>query len=84
MGAELIIGGTTYHLAEHPSAPGMPYGQEGRAAVVYQVLAGTEKRALKVFKPRFRAPAMVYLAEQMGRYSDIYQAFPSIRRYRCP
>lgn len=42
VGAELIIGGTTYHLAEHPSAPGMPYGQEGRAAVVYQVLAGTE------------------------------------------
>jgi len=71
VGAELIIDGTTYHLAEHPSAPGMPYGQEGRAAVVYQVLAGTEKRALKVFKPRFRAPAMVYLAEQMGRYSDL-------------
>jgi len=32
---ELIIDDTTYRVAEHPAAPGMPYGQEGRQAIVY-------------------------------------------------
>jgi hypothetical protein len=32
---ELTIDGITYRIAEHPAAPGMPYGQEGRAGIVY-------------------------------------------------
>jgi hypothetical protein len=34
---ELTIDGITYRIAEHPAAPGMPYGQEGRARIVYQL-----------------------------------------------
>ena len=64
---ELLIGGAAYRVAEHPVAPGMPYGQEGRAAVVYKLVAeGGDARALKVFKPRFRVPALVVLAEAAG------------------
>ena len=31
----LTIDGVTYRIVEHPAAPGMPYGQEGRAGIVY-------------------------------------------------
>jgi hypothetical protein len=34
---EPTIDGITYRIAEHPAAPGMPYGQEGRARIVYQL-----------------------------------------------
>lgn len=34
MGQEWPTGGVIYRIAEHPAAPGMPYGQEGRQAVV--------------------------------------------------
>lgn len=34
---EMEIGTAGYRFAEHPAAPGMPYGQEGRAAVVYKL-----------------------------------------------
>jgi hypothetical protein len=30
VGDQLRIDETTYRIAEHPSAPGPPYGQEGR------------------------------------------------------
>src|SRR5215210_1849723 len=47
---KLSINGVVYSIAEHPAARGIPYGQEGRQAVVYQLVAGDERRALKVFK----------------------------------
>ncbi len=31
----LTIDGITYRIAEHPAAPGIAYGQEGRAGIVY-------------------------------------------------
>lgn len=34
---ELAIEGTSWQVVQHPGAPGMAYGQEGRAAVVYQL-----------------------------------------------
>jgi hypothetical protein len=34
---ELTIDDVTYRIAEHPAAPGIPYGQEGRQAIVYQL-----------------------------------------------
>jgi WD40 repeat protein len=49
----------------------MPYGQEGRAAVVYQLAAGGDKRALKVFKPRFRVPAMVTLTDRLAHFASL-------------
>jgi|GEM_PF-1175009 len=69
---ELVIDGVAYRIAEHPAAPGMPYGQEGRQAVVYQVIAKNgDRRALKVFKPRFRAPALVGLTDQLAAFADL-------------
>lgn len=43
----------------------MPYGQEGQQATVYQLVSGTDLRALKVFKPRFRLPALVTLSSNL-------------------
>jgi hypothetical protein len=68
---ELPIDDSTYQIAEHPAAPGMPYGQEGRAATVYLVTSDGEKRALKVFKARFRVPGMVSLARRLAPYADL-------------
>lgn len=45
---ELVIDGVSYCIAEHPAAPGMPYGQEDRQAIVYQVVAGKDRRALQL------------------------------------
>jgi peptide/nickel transport system substrate-binding protein len=68
---ELEIDGTTYRVAEHPNAPGMPFGQEGRQAIVYQLGADDERRALKVFKPRFSTPSLVLLADQIARLASL-------------
>jgi cytoskeletal protein RodZ len=81
---ELIIAGTIYRVAEHPAAPGFPYGQEGRAGIVYQLLSltsypspdgrevgGEGRVALKVFKPRFRTPALVAQAEKLAALTDL-------------
>ena len=35
VGDQLNIDGVIYRIAEHPAAPGMPYGQAGRRAIVY-------------------------------------------------
>ncbi|MDT7947456.1 MAG: hypothetical protein RQ897_03795 [Thermoflexus sp.] len=70
---ELIIDGIAYRIAEHPAAPGFPYGQEGRAGIVYclQNPATGNKAALKVFKPRFRTPALVSQAEKLAAFADL-------------
>src|SRR5690349_15265560 len=70
---ELNIDDVVYRIAEHPHAAGMPYGQEGRAATVYQLLTadGGDKLALKVFKPRYQVPAMVSLAKHLQAFTDL-------------
>jgi len=68
---ELTIDGVTFHFTEHPAAPGMPYGQEGRQATVYQIAADSDLRALKVFKPRCRVPALVTLANRLAAFADL-------------
>ena len=69
---QLTINGTTYRTTEHPAAPGVPYGQEGRQAIVYQLTADDDaRRALKVFKPRYRLPALVSLAGKLKRFADL-------------
>lgn len=68
---ELTIKGINFYMAEHPNAPGIPYGQEGRQAVVYQLYAEDDLRALKVFKPRFSVPALVSLADKMAPLAAI-------------
>ncbi len=68
---ELVIDAVTYHVAEHPAAPGMPYGQEGRQAIVYKLVSESEARAIKVFKPRYRVPALVGLTTHLAEYSNL-------------
>lgn len=68
---ELSIDGINWRIAEHPAAPGMPYGQEGRAAVVYRLNENSAARAIKVFKPRFRLPSLVSLAQRLGPFADV-------------
>ena len=32
---QLTLNDTTYRVAEHPAASGIPYGQEGRAGIAF-------------------------------------------------
>ncbi len=62
----------TYRIAEHPAAPGMPYGPESRQAVVYQLPAPDGgKRALKVLKTRYRLPALAGLADKLASFAAL-------------
>jgi hypothetical protein len=67
----LVISGAAYSIAEHPAARGMPYGQKGRAAVVYQLASQAGASALKVFKPRNRVPGLVSLARRQAPFADL-------------
>jgi Tol biopolymer transport system component len=83
VGDELPLIGVTYRIAEHPAAPGIPYGQEGRAGIVYcldltssphsaaQPPGVGVRAALKVFKPRFRTPALVALSARLNEYAQL-------------
>ena len=79
---ELVVGDVAYRVAEHPAAPGIPYGQEGRQAIVYQLVSFSpaqeedrggdlKAQALKVFKPRYRLPEMVSIARHIAPYSEM-------------
>jgi len=74
------IDGQTYTVAEHPLAPDIPYGQEGRQAIVYQILSqarpmrqknAASVMALKVFKPVFRSRALVELCDKLQPLNSI-------------
>jgi hypothetical protein len=73
--------GEPYRIAEHPSAPGIPYGQEGRTAIVYQLVKAApdssrpgeamEKQAFKVFKARYRVPGLVSLSRRLAPFATL-------------
>jgi len=68
----LVISDVAYSIVEHPAAPGIPYGQEGRQAVVYQLVAQEgDAQALKVFKPRHRLPALVGQAAKIAPLAEL-------------
>jgi serine/threonine protein kinase len=63
-----------YLFGEHPGFSGMPFGQEGRQGCVYQLvpnISGMDTLAMKVFKPNFRIPSLVYRSDQMRAFSTI-------------
>src|SRR5918911_3004470 len=67
----LTLGGVAYRLAAHPDVPGLPHVHQGNQAIVYQLLAQdgaepTDRRALKLFKPRYRLPALEPLANDLA------------------
>lgn len=68
---QIVLGGVTYHVAEHPVARDMPYGQEGRQAIVYKLIADDHNMALKVLKPRFRVPGMVGLSRRLASFANL-------------
>jgi hypothetical protein len=67
----LRIDEVSHYIVEHPSVPGMPYGQEGRQAIVYQLASDLGKRALKVFKSRFITPSSVTLADHLATLAHL-------------
>lgn len=73
-GDSIRINGKTYTVGQHPAAPGLAYAQAGRQGIVYQLLPVEggmhEAKALKVFFPKYRVPAMVYQSETMEIYSE--------------
>jgi len=106
---ELIIDDVTYRIAEHPAAPDIPYGQEGRQAIVYALTLTPRpgghpplptlgeggrgewvraKAALKVFRPRYRLPALVGQADKIAPLAGLpglqvcQRTVLSARRYR--
>lgn len=66
------INHSQYTFTEHPAAKGMPYGQTGRRATVYQVRdkAG-RNHALKVFTRAFRSVRYEETASRLAKYSQI-------------
>lgn len=65
------IEGTQYTFKEHPAARGMPYGQTGRKATVFQVEAEQQLFALKVFTPAHREPRTSTTAGYLKQFSGI-------------
>ncbi|MDM5278315.1 hypothetical protein QUF95_13015 [Paenibacillus silvae] len=74
-GDEVVINDIAYTIGQHPAAPGLAYAQAGRQGIVYQLIprGGSVHgaKALKVFFPKFRIPAMVYQSEHMEPYSEL-------------
>lgn len=64
---KLHIRERVFSMAEHPTFPGVPYGQEGRQGTVYKLLSedGGQDVAMKVFRPSFRHPSLIRTSEKM-------------------
>lgn len=72
VGDTLEINRHTYSLTEHPGAPGTPYGQAGRRAVVYQVQSDAgDLIALKVFSKVYRTPRTAETADKLRQFSAL-------------
>ena len=70
----LKLGTETYYFTEHPAlkGTGMPYGQTGRKATVFQLRAEDgKKRALKVFSSAYRSEENMYKTGELLRYSSL-------------
>jgi serine/threonine protein kinase len=70
--SKIKISQRAYTFTEHPAAKGMPYGQTGRRATVYQLQdnAGTN-HALKVFTRAFRSPRYEETANKLAKFSQL-------------
>ncbi|GFN30954.1 hypothetical protein [Paenibacillus xylaniclasticus] len=71
--AEISINGHKYTIGEHPGAPGVPYGQEGRQGTVYllHTMDKRLKKALKVFRGKFNSPSLVKQTNQLVQYKGM-------------
>ena len=70
--SEIIIDNIRYKFTEHPMAKGMPYGQTGRRATIYQLVSNNlSLHALKVFTKAFRSPEYGNSLEAFRQISKI-------------
>lgn len=68
----LTIEQVLYRFTEHPAAKGVPYGQTGRRATVYQTRDGDGSlRALKVFTQAFRTPRNANGADRLRPFAQL-------------
>jgi serine/threonine protein kinase len=67
----LEIDGKQFRFAPHPVVPSIPWGQEGRHAVVFRLNQNGRAYALKVFRPVFRHPGLIEAAEALSFYQDL-------------
>lgn len=66
------LGNTSYVFMEHPSARGIPYGQAGSRATVYQVRDMSGRfYALKVFLHKYRDDENIYSATRLQKFANI-------------
>ena len=68
-----MIDAVEYRVAQHPGVPErlIPYGLQGRAATVYQLLGPSDGRfALKVFKEKYRDPGLVSLSRRLAAFEN--------------
>jgi serine/threonine protein kinase len=73
---EISILGEEYTVLTHPSAPGIPFGQEGKSGVVYCLCDYSgERYALKVFKSTLRGVWIQAASTALEPYKD----FPGLR-----
>jgi DNA-binding beta-propeller fold protein YncE len=72
VGEVVSVASTTYRFSAHPAAPGVPYGQEGRSAVVYQLADDAGGlQAFKVFRNHFRTPRVAAGANQLQPFAGL-------------
>jgi serine/threonine protein kinase len=73
--SEIVIGGRRYAFAPHPVVPSIPWGQEGRRAIVYRLLAqngsGHRAYALKVFRQVFRHEGLLDAADALRDFAEL-------------
>jgi len=71
--AGIGINGHKYAIGEHPGAPGVPYGQEGRQGTVYllNTMDKRRKMALKVFRSKFGSSSLVKQTSLLAQYKGI-------------
>jgi tRNA A-37 threonylcarbamoyl transferase component Bud32 len=74
VGDVIAIAGVSYTFTPHPVAPGVPYGQTGRRATIYQLRAAGKLWALKVFTQAYIMPR---IAEGMVRLRP-YATLPGL------
>jgi hypothetical protein len=66
----LTVDGANYRFTEHPAAPGLPYGQRGKRAEVYQIIApDASLHALKVFVSAYRSSQIVANTARLHPYT---------------
>ena len=68
----LLLGTEAYFFTEHPAARGMPYGQTGRKATVFQLQDEEgQKRALKVFQAKYRTEENLEKTSDLLRFASM-------------